>query len=123
MTKGTIEWIIAIMNKNLPPEQDRKKLNQLPKEELVEMLIRQAIVIEELQRAIEELKLEIEKLRVSRDLDSKISSKPPSSDLLKKPETQNLEKLEAEEKPKRKPGGQPGHTGKTLSWIWSSRQI
>ena len=47
MTKGTIEWIIAIMNKNLPPEQDRKKLNQLPKEELVEMLIRQAIVIEE----------------------------------------------------------------------------
>ncbi len=101
------------MNKNLPPEQDRDKLNQLPKDELVEIIIRQAIAIEQLHKTIEELKLEIEKLRVSRDLDSKTSSKPPSTDLLKKPETHNQEKPALGEKPKRQPGGQPGHTGKT----------
>lgn len=101
------------MNNNLPPQQDRERLNQLPKEELVETIMRQAIVIEQLQRTIEELKQEIERLRVSRDLDSKTSSKPPSSDLLKKPETQKQEETASEEKPKRRPGGQPGHTGKT----------
>lgn len=101
------------MNHNLPPEQERERLHQLPKEELVEIIIRQAKVIEQLQQAIAELKLEIEKLRVSRDIDSKTSSKPPSTDLLKKPETQKQEKPGVEEKPKRRPGGQPGHTGKT----------
>jgi len=59
------------MNNNLPREQDRERLNQLSKEELVEMIMRQGIVIEQLHKAIEELKQEIEKLRVSRDLDSK----------------------------------------------------
>jgi transposase len=101
------------MNNNLPREQDRERLNQLSKEELVEMIMRQGIVIEQLHKAIEELKQEIEKLRVSRDLDSKTSSKPPSSDLLKKPETQKQEEPALGENPKRKPGGQPGHPGKT----------
>lgn len=77
------------------------------------MIVRQAIVIEQLQRTIEELKQEIEKLRVSRDLDSTTSSKPPSSDLLKKTETHKQEQPEEGEKPKRRPGGQPGHPGKT----------
>ncbi|BAZ33864.1 transposase IS66 (plasmid) [Cylindrospermum sp. NIES-4074] len=90
------------MNNNLPPQQDRERLNQLPKEELVETIMRQAIVIEQLQRTIEELKQEIERLGVSRDLDSKTSSKPPSSDLLKKPETQKQEETASEEKPKRR---------------------
>lgn len=53
------------------------------------------------QEIIEELKKEIEKLKISRSLDSKISSKPPSSDLLKKPERK--EKSESK-KPKRSPG-------------------
>lgn len=101
------------MNKNLPPEQDRERLNQLQKEELVEIIIGQAKIIEQFQRIIKELKLEIETLCVCRDLDSKTSSKPPSSDLLKKPETQKQEETASKEKPKRKPGGQPGHTGKT----------
>jgi hypothetical protein len=41
-------------------------------------------------------------------LDSQTSSKPPSSDLLKK-----SEKKKETGKKKRKPGGQPGHEGKT----------
>ncbi|WP_269320996.1 hypothetical protein [Fischerella sp. PCC 9605] len=33
------------MNKDLPPELDRERLNQLPQEELVEMIIGQAIAL------------------------------------------------------------------------------
>jgi transposase len=59
--------------------KNQEKLNQLSKEELVETILTQP-------KIIEGLKVEIEKLKISRNLDSKISSKPPSSDLLKKPE-------------------------------------
>jgi transposase len=101
------------MNKDLPPELDRERLNQWTKEELVEMIIGQAIAINQLQATIEELKQEIEKLRVSRDIDSKTSSKPPSSDLLKKSEHKKTENQTPTDVSKRKPGGQLGHPGKT----------
>lgn len=104
------------MNLDLPQELDRESLSQLDKEQLVEMLMKQAQVIQQLQTTINELKQEIERLRVSRYLDSKTSSKPPSGDLLQKSEAKKAqEELEAPEanSPKRKPGGQPGHAGKT----------
>lgn len=85
----------------VPSTRKPEKLSQLSKEELVEIILTQ-------QEAIESLKEEIERLKLSRDLDSKISSKPPSSDLLKK-----TEKKKETEKKKRNPGGQPGHQGKT----------
>ena len=81
--------------------KNQEKLSQLSKKELVEMILTQ-------QEVIEYLKQEIDSLKVSRDLDSKISSKPPSSDLLKKSENQKKA-----EKKKRRAGGQPGHEGKT----------
>ena len=62
------------------------------------------------QEIIEQLSREIEKLKISRSLDSKISSKPPSSDLLKKPERKEKS---SSKKPKKSPGGQLGHQGKT----------
>ncbi len=40
------------------------------------MIITAALAIDQRQATIEELKQEIEKLRLSRDLDSKTSSKP-----------------------------------------------
>lgn len=83
------------------PRRNREKLSQLSTEELVEMILTQI-------EAIEDLKQEIERLKMSRDLDSQTSSKPPSSDLLKK-----SEKKKEIGKKKRKPGGQPGHEGKT----------
>lgn len=86
---------------NKTSTRNREKLSQLSTEELVEIILTQ-------QEVIEYLKQEIEKLKVSRDLNSKTSSKPPSSDLLKKSE----KKKEKQEKA-RKPGGQPGHQGKT----------
>ncbi|MBD2416082.1 hypothetical protein H6H01_36350 [Nostoc calcicola FACHB-3891] len=45
-------------------------MNQLSKEELVEIIIEQSKVIRELQKIIVELQQEIERLKVSRDLDS-----------------------------------------------------
>ena len=72
-------------------------LNQLSKTELVQVIISQ-------QKIIEELKQEIAKLKVSRELDSQTSSKPPSTDLLKKSEQESQE-TEEQQKSTRKPGG------------------
>ena len=50
---------------------------------------------------------------MSRDLDSSTSSKPPSGDILKKSENKQHQSDGDSQAPKRKPGGQPGHPGKT----------
>ena len=86
-----------------PESSKQEQLNQLSKKELVETILAQ-------QKIIEELKIEIEKLKISRNLDSKISSKPPSSDLLIKPEKRDKS---SGKKPKKSPGRQLGHQGKT----------
>ncbi len=101
------------MNQNLPQDLDRESLNQLSKQELVEIIIEQSKVIGELQKIILEIQQEVERLKVSRDLDSKTSSKPPSGDILKKSENKQAPPQEESNYPKRKPGGQPGHTGRT----------
>ena len=89
-----------------PQLNNQEQLNQLSTQELVGIILTQ-------QEIIERLNHEIEKLKISRSLDSKISSLPPSSDLLKKPE----KKTDSSEKPgtkkPRKPGGQLGHQGTT----------
>ena len=86
--------------------QEIEQLNQLSRKELVAIILTQ-------QKTIEQLQQKIEKLIISRDLDSKISSKPPSSDLLKKPEGKQDQPEKEKEKQKRKPGGQLGHQGKS----------
>ncbi|MEH2290963.1 DUF6444 domain-containing protein, partial [Nostoc sp.] len=101
------------MNQNLPQELEPESLNQLPKEELVDIIIEQSKVIRDLQKIILELQQEIELLKVSRDLDSSTSSKPPSGDILKKSENKKTPQEEESNHPKRKPGGQPGHQGRT----------
>ncbi|BAT56556.1 Transposase IS66 (plasmid) [Nostoc sp. NIES-3756] len=101
------------MNENLPQNLDRESLNQLSKEELVEIIIEQRKVISELQKIILELQQEIERLKVSRDLDSSNSSKPPSQDIHKKSENKKVPAQEESNPPKKKPGGQLGHQGKT----------
>lgn len=88
-------------------DQDEKaQLNQLSKEELVQLVI-------ETRKKLKELEERIAQLSISLKLDSQNSSKPPSTDLLKKSEkpasTPESEKKQA----KRKPGGQPGHQGST----------
>jgi transposase len=84
---------------------DPNQLTQLPIEQLVRLIVQQQQIIEQLQQ-------EVERLKASLKLDSQTSSKPPSTDLLKKPEKPKTasDKTKA---PKRKPGGQPGHPGHT----------
>ena len=60
-------------------------MNQLAPSQLVEIIIEQVKAIEQLKSRVVELEKKIQELKVSRDVDSTISSKPPSADLLKKP--------------------------------------
>ncbi|MEO3707218.1 hypothetical protein [Trichormus azollae] len=101
------------MGKNQPQKLDRKILKQLATEQLVEIIIKQGKSIEMLTNRVVELEKEIEKLKVSRDLDSIRLWKAPSGDILKKTENKQQEKPEENQTPKRKSGGQGGHRGKT----------
>jgi len=89
---------------SLPAKVEREKLLQTPLETLVEIILRQ-------QEILEKQAEEIERLKNKAESDSSNSSKPPSSDLLKRSE----KPLAATEEGtgKRKPGGQTGHEGKT----------
>ncbi|MEO3705853.1 hypothetical protein [Trichormus azollae] len=77
------------------------------------MIIEEGKSIEKLTNRVVELEKEIEKLKVSRDLDSIRLWKAPSGDILKKSENKQQEKQQENQTPKRKPGGQAGHRGKT----------
>jgi transposase len=88
-------------------DQDEKaQLSQLSKEELVQLVI-------EGRQKLKELEERITQLTLSLNLDSKTSSKPPSTDLLKKSEKPKPTSQSEESEQKRKPGGQPGHQGST----------
>lgn len=89
---------------NRPQLPERSTLEQLPPTQLVDMLLAQA-------KVIEELRAEVKRLKVSLGLDSKTSSKPPSTEVLKKSEKPKKQfDAEMNPEPKRKPGGQPGHS-------------
>jgi transposase len=106
------------MDKNQPLELKRESLLQLSQGQLVDMVIEQAKSIQKLTEVITELEVEVQKLKVGRNLDSKTSSKPPSGDILKKSEKKQDPDNQKEAPPKRKPGGQPGHPGKTRCMFW-----
>lgn len=87
------------MTNRVPLHQHDEELYQLSKEQLVEI--------------IKTLQEKIARLEESWKLDSKTSSKPPSTDLLKKSEKKKPQPDTDETTTLRKPGGQPGHEGKT----------
>lgn len=92
------------MKKPAPPrEQKKTEIEQLSQAELVEMVLGLQKIIEELQ---EKLAIATGKGRTT----SKTSSKPPSTDLIQKPEKSTVQPFADQ---KKKPGGQPGHQGKT----------
>ncbi len=84
-------------------KQKKTEIEQLSQAELVEMVLGLQKIIEELQ---EKLAIAPGKSRTT----SQTSSKPPSTDLIQKSEKPTV-KPEADQK--KKPGGQPGHQGKT----------
>ncbi|ERN42692.1 hypothetical protein KR51_00005340 [Rubidibacter lacunae KORDI 51-2] len=85
--------------------QDRDALEQMPKSALIDLLRQQQQVIEQLVAAVERLKRLL-------DSDSQTSSKLPSSDLIKRLENP-VKPKPTSDPPPRRPGGQPGHPGKT----------
>ena len=90
------------------PEQiilESESLKQLSPGQMVRIILQQ-------QQLIEQLQQELERLKAQQRTDSQTSSKPPSSDLLVKSEKYQEATQKAQEG-KRKPGGQPGHPGKT----------
>jgi transposase len=91
---------------SIPPIAEREKLVQKSPQELVEIILCQ-------QEIIQKLMEEIERIKTNASSDSSSSSKPPSSDLHKRSEkSPTTDESEAPEG-KRRPGGQPGHKGKT----------
>ena len=79
-------------------------LESMSAELLIEIILQQ-------QQALEELRSEVARLKEHQATDSKTSSKPPSTDLIKKSESQP-EQSSPKGNP-RKPGAQAGHVGKT----------
>ena len=98
----------------MPPleELDREQLNKLDKETLIEVLLNALSRIGELEKQVAAQAATIQKLRDEIAKNSSNSSKPPSSDGLKKPRTRSLRK-----KGQRPLGGQPGHKGNTLKMV------
>jgi len=84
------------------PRFARKELEQLDKEQLIDLVLR-------LQDHLDELSQRVQRLEDQVSKHSGNSSKPPSSDGLVKPKTRSLRRVEG-----RKSGGQKGHRGQTL---------
>jgi len=92
-----------------------KKFNPfetMSRENLIAFIEYQAQQIEQLQAQNAALEARLEKLEHRLNKNSSNSSKPPSSDGLKKPKRKSRR-----EKGARKAGGQPGHDGETLKMV------
>jgi transposase len=86
-------------------ELDRQQLEKLDTASLIELIL-------EMQQRLAEQQLLIQALRDQLAKDSHNSSKPPSSDGLKKPKTRSRRR-----KGQHPRGGQPGHQGDTLKQV------
>ncbi len=86
-------------------EFNRQQLEKLDKASLIELIL-------EMQQRLAEQQLLIQELRDQLAKDSHNSSKPPSSDGIKKRKTRSLRP-----KGQRPLGGQPGHKGDTLKQV------
>jgi hypothetical protein len=95
-----------------PLEFDRNQLEQLDKEALIAIILMLQEQVGELQHKVDEMAAEHQAVRVQSAKNSRNSSKPPSSDGLKKPRRRNLRR-----KTGRRSGGQKGHPGQTLEMV------
>lgn len=90
---------------SLKPELERQQLEKLDQTSLIELILRMQQQLAEQQGLIQQLRDQLAK-------DSHNSSRPPSSDGLKKPRTRSLR-----QKGQRPKGGQAGHKGDTLKMV------
>jgi transposase len=98
----------------MPPleNHDRERLNKLDKETLIDLLLVALQRIDVLEKQVANQAAIIQKLQDELAKNSRNSSKPPSSDGLKKAKTRSLRP-----KGQRPVGGQPGHKGNTLKMV------
>ena len=101
-------WAIMIPSVDLSREQ----LLSLDKATLVAVIHGLQERIVQLEQTVTEQAAVIQSLRDQLAKDSRNSSKPPTSDGLKKPRTRSLR-----QKTGRASGGQPGHKGHTLKMV------
>lgn len=95
----------------LPTEFDRSQLEKADKQDLIDVIEVMFARVEQLEKQVQEQAAIIQALQDQLAKNSGNSGKPPSSDGLKKaPRTRSLR-----QKTGRKPGGQEGHKGHTLS--------
>ena len=92
-------------------EMDREQLERLDQASLIEFILAMQQQVAVQQGLIQELQAQLAK-------DSRNSSKPPSSDGLKKPGRQSLR-----QSGKRPRGGQPGHKGQTLMQVADPQHV
>ncbi|WP_204106012.1 MULTISPECIES: IS66 family transposase [Spirulina sp. CCY15215] len=88
-------------NKQPSSPKNREELKQMSKAVLVELVLEQEKRVVEQQKMIEKLAKEVERLKGILERDSKTSSKPPSSDLIKRSE-KKVEAIPEEEKEEKK---------------------
>jgi transposase len=91
---------------------DHDQLEKLDKEMLITILLTLQQQVQQLQPIVDEQAAIIQALRDQLSKNSRNSSKPPSSDGLRKPRIQNLR-----QKTGRRRGGQKGHPGYTLEMV------
>jgi transposase len=92
---------------------DRGALKQLDKESLIEIILELWLAVSRLEKQVQEQAARIQELEDQIARNSGNSSKPPSSDgLKKKPHPKSVRQTG-----QRKSGGQPGHEGHTLAMV------
>ena len=91
---------------------EREQMDKLDKEILIELLLNALARIDELERVVASQAATIQQLQDQLAKNSSNSSKPPSSDGLKKPKSRSLR-----QKGEHSLGGQPGHKGNTLKMV------
>jgi transposase len=91
---------------------DREQLSRLDKDALIDLVLKLSAQIAALEQQVAEQAVIIQSLQDQLAKNSQNSSKPPSSDGLKKPKTRSLRP-----RGERPNGGQPGHKGDTLQMV------